>query len=116
MAYDEHLAYRIKTVLQEKQVFFVEKKMFGGLCYMVDDKLCVGVMKNDLIARIDPEEFEEYLNLDECEPLDKSGRSMIGFVLVDPIGVDMDNDLEKWVQRCLDFNPKAKASKKKKKK
>ncbi|PLX20063.1 MAG: RNA methyltransferase [Salinivirgaceae bacterium] len=114
MAYDEHLAYRIKTVLQEKNVFFVEKKMFGGLCYMVNDKLCVGVMKNELIARIDPEEFEEYLKQDECEPLDKSGRSMKGFVLVDPIGVDMDSDLEKWVQLCLDFNPKAKASKKKK--
>jgi TfoX/Sxy family transcriptional regulator of competence genes len=114
MAYDEHLAYRIKTVLQEKQIFFVEKKMFGGLCYMVDDKLCVGVMKDELIARIDPQEFEDYLKLEECEPLDKSGLSMKGFILVDPIGVDMDSDLEKWVQKCLDFNPKAKASKKKK--
>lgn len=114
MAYDEHLAFRIKAVLQEKQVFFEEKKMFGGLCYMVDDKLCVGVMKNELIARIDPELFEEYLKSEQCSPLDKSGRSMKGFILVDPIGVDMEEDLEKWVQLCLDFNPKAKSSKKRK--
>ena len=114
MDYDEHLAYRSKTVLQEKQILFEEKKMFGGLCYMVDNKLCVGVMKNELIARIDHELFEHYLSFEECSPLDKSGRSMKGFILVNPIGVDMEEDLEKWVQLCLDFNPKAKASKKKK--
>src|SRR6056297_3295465 len=114
MAYDEHLAYRIKIVLQEKQVFFEEKKMFGGLCFMVDDKLCVGVMKDELIARIDPKDFEKYLTLEECEPLDKSGRSMKGFVLVPPIEVDMDTDLETWVQRCLEFNPEARRSKRKK--
>lgn len=114
MAYDEYLADRIRNALKDKQVPAIEKKMFGGLCYMVDDKLCVGVMKNELIARIDPKLFEQYLTMEECTPLDKSGLSMKGFVLVDPIGVDMDEDLEKWVQLCIDFNPKAKSSKKKK--
>ncbi len=114
MAYDEHLAYRIQQVLEEQKVFFEAKKMFGGLCFMVDDKLCVGVMKNELIARIDPQHSEELMTEKKCTPLDKSGRSMKGFVLVAPEAVDMDTDLQKWVQRCLEFNPEAKSSKRKK--
>jgi len=114
MAYDEHLAYRIKHVLEAQKVFFEEKKMFGGLCFMVDDKLCVGVMKDELIARIDPQRSEELMAQKACTPLDKSGRSMKGFVLVPPIEVDMETDLETWVQRCLEFNPEARRSKRKK--
>ena len=114
MAYDAHLAYRIQQVLEEQKVNFEAKKMFGGLCYMVDDKLCVGVMKDALIARIEPALSEQLLSQENCAPLDKTGRSMKGFVLVPPIEVDMDADLENWVQRCLDFNPKARRSKRKK--
>ena len=113
MAYDEFLADRIRSVLKAKQVPFDERKMMGGLCYMVDDKMCLGIMKNNLMARIDPGIYEQALLKKGCREMDFTGRSMKGFVFVEPEGIDMDEDLDYWIKLCLDFNPKAKSSKKK---
>lgn len=115
MAYDEFLADRIRFFLKDKQVLFEEKKMMGGLCYMVDNKMCIGVVKNNLMARIDPEIYEQALSKRGCREMDFTGRAMKGFVFVESGGVDMDVDLDYWIKLCLDFNPKAKSSKKKKK-
>ncbi len=114
MAYDELLADRIKQVLKDKKAPFEERKMFGGLCYMVDDKMCVGIVNNKLMARVDPDEYEGLLALKGAGPMDFTKRPMKGFIYVSQEGIDMDEDLEKWVQLCLDYNPKAKSSKKKK--
>lgn len=114
MAYDDLLADRIAAVLKEKQVTYEEKKMMGGLCYMVDDKMCLGIVKDNLMARIDPEVYQEALKKSGCREMDFTGRAMKGYVFVEPDGTDMETDLEYWVQLCLDFNPKAKSSKKKK--
>jgi TfoX/Sxy family transcriptional regulator of competence genes len=114
MAYNEFLADRIKMVLKDKQVPFEEKRMMGGVCYMVDDKMCIGVVKETLMARIDPEIYDEAMAKDGCREMDFTGRPMKGFVFVDPVGYDLDSDLEYWVQRCLEFNPRARSSKKKK--
>lgn len=111
MAYDEHLAERISNVLQEKRVRFESKKMMGGLCYMVQDKMTVGIVNDSLMARIDPEVYERVLKKKGCRPMDFTGKPMKGFVFVDPKGIDMDKDLEYWIQLCLDYNPKAKSSK-----
>jgi len=113
MAYDELLAERIEQILKERRVPFVEKKMMGGLSFMVDNKMCIGIIKNDLMARIDPDKQEEYLLEEYCREMDFTGRPMKGFVNVAPEGVDLDSELERWVDRCLEFNPKAKSSKKK---
>ena len=115
MAYDEFLADRIRAVLQSKKISFEEKKMMGGLCYMVDDKMCLGVVKENLMARIDPEIYEEALAKPSSRKMDFTGRPMKGFVFVEPEGIDFEEDLEYWVQLCLDFNPRASSSKKKKK-
>lgn len=116
MAYNEHLADRIRNVLHDKKTSFDEKKMMGGLCFMVDDKMCVGVIKDQLMARIGPEKYEEALEKDGCNEMNFTGRSLKGFVFVEPEAIDMDKDLEYWIQLCLDFNPLANSSKKKKKK
>ena len=87
--------------------------MMGGLCYMVDDKMCLGIVKNNLMARIGPEIYQEALQKKGCKEMDFTGRTMKGYVFVEPEGVDMEDDLNEWVQLCLDFNPKAKSSKKK---
>ena len=116
MAYDQLLADRINLILNTKNIRFEEKKMMGGLCYLVDEKMCFGIVNNNLMARIDPEIYEDVLNKTGCKQMDFTGRPMKGFVFVEPIGVDLDSDLEYWVQLCLDFNPKAKKSKKKVKK
>jgi TfoX/Sxy family transcriptional regulator of competence genes len=116
MAYDEYLADRIRLAFKEKSVPFKEKKMMGGLCFMVNDKMCAGIIKNNLMARIDPEIYEHALTMKGCREMDFTKRPMIGYVYVEPDSLDMDSDLEYWIQLCLDFNPKAKASKKRKQK
>ena len=114
MAYNEFLADRIRFVLKDKGVRFEEKKMMGGLCFMVKDKMCAGVEKDKLMARIGPEAYEKSLSRKGCREMDFTGRPMKGFVFVEPEGIDTDQDLAYWVQLCLDFNPKAKSGKKKK--
>lgn len=120
MAYDEFMADRVRQILKDKNANFFEKKMFGGLCYMVNDKMACGIMyhkKNEtdlLMARIGEEASETALQKEGCHPMDFTGRPMRGYVFVTPDGYDSDEDLEHWIQLCLDFNPFAKASKKRK--
>lgn len=98
--------------MQEKQVAFNEKKMKGGLIFMVNNKMCVSIVKDKLIARIDPDIFEKTLAKLGCREMDFTGRPMKGYVFIEPDGVYMDSDLEYWIQLSLDFNPKAKSGKK----
>jgi TfoX/Sxy family transcriptional regulator of competence genes len=114
MAYDEHLADRIRDDLHSKSVDFLEKKMFGGLCFMVDDKMCIGIIKENLMARIDPEKEKALLSKDGARPMDFTSRPMKGYLYVEPSAVDKADDLSFWVDQCLEFNPKANSSKKKK--
>jgi TfoX/Sxy family transcriptional regulator of competence genes len=113
MAYDELLSDRIKQVLKDKNVPFSEKKMFGGLSLMVDEKMCVGIIKNNLMVRIDPEFHEKAISMNACREMDFTKRPMKGFVYVEPEGIDLDDDLEFWIDKALEYNPKAKSSKKK---
>ncbi|NVO19047.1 MAG: TfoX/Sxy family protein [Bacteroidetes bacterium] len=112
MAYNEYLADRVKYLLSHKTRNFSEKKMMGGLAIMVEDKMCLGVIKNDLMARIDPENQDEAKKRQGCRDMDFTHRPMKGYIFVDPTGYDLDADLEYWVDLALEFNPKAKSSKK----
>ncbi|MBC8344327.1 MAG: TfoX/Sxy family protein [Bacteroidetes bacterium] len=114
MAYDELLAGRLKLALDRKGVHYEEKKMFGGVALMVDDKMCIGVIKGDIMARIDPEIHEKSLAKPGCREMDFTKRPMKGFVYLNEEGFEQDSDLDYWVGLALDYNPKAKASKKKK--
>lgn len=113
MAYNEHLAERISRIFKEKNLQTEEKKMMGGLCYMLNNKMCVGVVKDELMARIDPDIYEESLQKPGAKEMNFTGRPMKGFVFVDPMGLDRDTDLEQWLNLAIEFNPKAKSSKKK---
>ncbi len=112
MAYDELLSDRIKQTLNDKKVPFDEKKMFGGVAFMVDEKMCVGVIKDNLMARVDPEFHDEAITNKSCRAMDFTGRPMKGFVYIEPTGIDMDVDLSYWIDKALEYNPKAKSSKK----
>lgn len=116
MAYDELLTDRIRRVLAEKKANVEERKMFGGMCFMVNDKMCAGVVKDTLMARIGEDAYPKAITKPGCNEMDFTGRPMKGYVFVDSEGVDLDSDLEYWLQLCLDFNPLAKASNKRKKK
>lgn len=112
MAYDIYLADRIKRILNEKNVAYTEKKMMGGLTFMVNNKMCVGIVKDELMARINPTIYESSLKMKGCKEMNFTGRPMKGYVFIEPEGVDLDDELAYWVQLCLDFNPLAKSSKK----
>lgn len=119
MAYDEYLADRIRDIFKSKNTSFYEKKMFGGLCFMVGDKMCCGTLFNKkkntdtLMVRIGELAYEENQDKGGFQPMDFTGRPMKGYAFITPIGYDSDSDLEHWVQLCIDFNPFAPKSKKK---
>jgi TfoX/Sxy family transcriptional regulator of competence genes len=114
MAYDEHFASRINRILTEKSASFSEKKMFGGIAFMVDEKMCVGIVKDNLMARVGPDAYAKALEMPYVSPMEFTGRPMEGYVYVAPDGVDSESDLEYWVDMCLAFNPFAKKAVKKK--
>ena len=90
--------------------------MFGGLCFMVNDKMCVGVEQERLMVRLDPARFNEVMEKEGCKPMDFTGKVMKGFVFVDADVLQTKKHLEYWIALALGFNSKAKAAKKKKKK
>ena len=113
MAYDEYLAERMRKAFQDQHIAFEEKKMMGGICYLVNDKMCAGIIKNRMMARIDREIQAEALKKKGCIEMDFTGKPMKGFVFIEPEGIDTDAELEYWIKLCLEYNPKAKSSKKK---
>jgi len=116
MAYDDLLYDRLVRSLNEQKVNYTTKKMFGGLCFMIDDKMAFGVHENRLMVRLDPDIYPTVLKEPGCRPMDFTGRPMRGFVFVEGEGIDTDSSLVKWINYALEFNPRAKSSKKKKKK
>ncbi|MCD6064022.1 MAG: methyltransferase [Flavipsychrobacter sp.] len=114
MAYDERLAERIRTSLAELPNV-EEKAMMGGLCFMYNDKMCIGIIKDEMMCRIDPVIYEQTLEKQGCREMDFTGRTMKGYVLVDETGMRSKKDFDYWIDLCLDFNSRAKSSKKKKK-
>ena len=114
MAYSEKLASRIKALILLTHNNVEEKKMFGGLCFMVNYKMCVGVEKERLMVRLNPDLMEEVMEKEGCRPMDFTGRIMKGYVFVDITAVNTKKKLEYWIQLALEYNSIAKASKKKK--
>jgi hypothetical protein len=118
MAYDEYLVDRVRNSFKELNLPFFEKKMMGGLIFMVDEKMCVGVDKDRktgedrIMARIGQEEYLAALEEKGSRKMDFTGTPMKGFVFIGPEGFDSDEDLEYWVQKAAEFNPIAKKSKK----
>jgi TfoX N-terminal domain len=106
MAFNEQLAQRIREGLAEHKA--VEKRMFGGLCFMLNDVMCCGVHKNDFVARVGPERHAEALRKSHARPMDITGRPMQGFVFVEPEGVRTDAQLRKWLEWCTSFAAVAK--------
>jgi len=102
MAYDEGLAQRIREVLGE-QPGLVEKKMFGGIGFMVHGNMACGVHKDALIVRVGPEKHEGAMARAHTRPFDITGRPMKGWVMVTSDGYESDEALEDWVQQGLDF-------------
>ncbi|WP_299110971.1 TfoX/Sxy family protein [uncultured Winogradskyella sp.] len=110
MAFDEHLADRIRQIMQAKKVPFYDKKMMGGLVFMVNNKMCCGIHIDKkygdslLMAKIGVEAYQKNIHKEECLPMDFTGRPMKGYIFITPQGFDMDTDLEYWVTKALEYN------------
>lgn len=102
MAYDENLAARVRTALEGRETI-VEKAMFGGLGFLYHGNMCVGVRGDALIARLG-DRAEEALQEPHVRPFDSGrGRTMTGWLLVDPPGIATNEELESWVDRSVAF-------------
>ena len=86
--------------------------MMGGLTFMVNGKMCVGIVKDELMVRVDPELYESALEKPGAKPMDFTGRPMRGFLFVEPLGMKDDASLTYWLELALEFNKRAKSSKK----
>ncbi len=113
MSYNEKLADRVREIIATTQKNVEEKRMFGGLCFMVNEKMCVGVEKDRMMVRLDPALYDELVEKDGCSPMDFTGKIMKGYVYVDETVLSSKKHLAFWVGLALDFNKIAKASKKK---
>lgn len=114
MAYNQKLADRVREIIAETHDNVEEKSMFGGRCFMVNDKMCVGVEKERLMVRLDPAKYEEVMQKEGCRPMDFTGRIMKGYVFVDIEVLNTRKKLAYWIALALEFNKTAKASPKRK--
>jgi len=114
MAYNEKLAARAREIISKTHNISEEKKMFGGLCFMVNAKMCIGIEQERIMVRLDPKIYDEVMEMEGCHPMDFTGKPMRGYVFVDATALTTQKKLEFWIRLALDYNAIAKASKKKK--
>ncbi|MFW2475445.1 MAG: TfoX/Sxy family protein [Sediminibacterium sp.] len=116
MAYDTKLADRVREYLaQVTSLNIEEKEMFRGIAFMVNDKMCVNVSGDNLMCRYDPVLTEELAERNGYLPMIMKGKEMKGYCYVEPIGFKTKKDFQFWIGICLDFNERAKSSKKRSK-
>jgi len=113
MSYNSKLADRIREALVDLPEV-EEKEMFRGICFMVDGKMCVCVSGDEMLCRIGAEQTETALENNYVRQMVNNGRTMKDYIYVSEEGFYNQKDFDHWIKLALDFNPKAKASKKKK--
>jgi TfoX/Sxy family transcriptional regulator of competence genes len=101
MAFDEGLAQRLRERLGAERV--AERKMFGGLAFLVDGNMCVGVMGEELIARVGPDATDAALRRPGARLFDFTSRPMKGWLQVEPAALEDDDALDAWVEDALRY-------------
>ena len=102
MPYDEGLAERVRTLFEDREDV-TERKMFGGLCFMINGNMCCGITKHDLMLRLGKDEAIAALKRPHARDMDFTGKPLKGFVYIDPEGYAEDEDLEDWIGRAAAF-------------
>ena len=108
MAYDEELAARVRRALRRRSDI-TERKMFGGLSFLRDGRMCCGIVGNDLVVRVLDKEMPFVLQRAHVRPMDFTGKPLRGFVYVAPDAIATDDGLRDWIARGVAFT-KEKAS------
>ena len=116
MPFDEPLGRRIAAGLDSLDIDYEEKRMFGGLGFMINEKMCIGVVKNDLMVRVLDEKLDEVLEMANVRPMDFTGRPMKGFIFVGPSGIQDKDSLRTYIDMAVEFGKFGKLKTKKKKK
>lgn len=115
MAYDQLLARRISSAFRSLGILTGEKKMFGGICYLVDDKMCVGIVKDELMIRVSEAQGLRLLKQPHVRQMDFTGKPMKGFLYVGQAAFRSEKDLCDWIGMCHSYILTVPAKKKKKK-
>lgn len=102
MAFDVELASRVREALAARNDV-TEKKMFGGLCFMVRGHMCCGIDRENFMLRVGPDQYEAALGKRHAKPMDFTGRPLKGFVYVVSDGLATKRDLVRWLKMGLDF-------------
>ena len=102
MVYDEALAQRVRTALLTMPRVD-ERKMFGGITFMVSNQMCCGVLKDELIVKVGTEGFDQLVAQPHVRAFDFTGRPIVGMVYVAPAGVASDEALQMWIDRGVEF-------------
>lgn len=102
MGYDEGLAGRVRAAVGDREDIS-EKRMFGGLCLLSRGNMFAGIQGETLMARVGPDRHDEAVGRPHARIMDFSGRSMRGFVYVDPPGIRTDEQLREWLELSLAF-------------
>ena len=113
--YDEELANRVRQRLAVLPNIY-EKEMFGGLVFMYNDKMCAGVVKDELMCRVNPELHDTLVEKNGCRTMDFSKKPMKGYIYIDETALKTTEELDYWLGFALDFNKLAKSTKNNKKK
>lgn len=106
MAYNEELAQRIRQHMKSIE-HATEKKMFGGLCFLYKKKMSVGIVGDQLMARVVSEKFEQKLNQDHVKEMDFTGKAMKGFVYVEAAGFETEQQLAQWIELGVEHAERA---------
>ena len=106
MATDLYLLERIENILTSNKIHWVDKKMFGGNCFMVNKKMCFATYKGGLMLKVDRKEIVELLNRCGANKMIQGGKTLKDYLFIDPEGYDNEEDLEFWIKKSLDFNKK----------
>jgi TfoX/Sxy family transcriptional regulator of competence genes len=115
MAYDEKIAGQVRELIFNRTDNVEEKTMFGGRCFMVNDKICIGVKKDTLLVRIDPEVYDVEIENDGRSPMVHAGKAIKPYLFVNFDELRSSRDLAYWVNLALDYNPRAPLSQAKQK-
>ena len=100
---DKMLMERIRFILSQRKSFFSERKMFGSVCFMLNGKIFVGTWKGSLLVRVGKEQYDKTLEEPHTKPADMSGQVMRGWVIVEPEGIEYEDDLKIWINRAVRF-------------
>ena len=110
MAYDEFWGDRIRQIMKTKNVTFLEKKMMGGLIFMVHEKMTLGIHMDKkyggsfLMAKIGQKAYQIEIEKEVCLPMDFTGRPMKGYIFITPEGFDTEEQIAYWIDLALKFN------------